>query len=132
MKYTAKQYAEALMDSLQTVNPKEQDKILDNFVEVLAKSGDVKLFGEISSEFHKLELKAKGITQANVATAHPLSSESEKKLVKELNEFIKGRVEIKKRIDEKLIGGVVIQIEDTLIDASIKRSLENLKNNLVN
>jgi F-type H+-transporting ATPase subunit delta len=130
MKYTAKQYAKALMDALETRSPKDQDKILDNFVEVLARNSDLKLYDDISQEFHKLELKAKGITQANVTTAHPLGADAEKKLVKELNEFIKGKVEIKKKVDANLIGGVVVQLEDTLIDASVKRSLEDLKNNL--
>ena len=131
MKFTAKQYAQALFDSITSTNPKDQENVLDNFVEVLAQNNDLKLFDQISEEFHKLELKEKGKIQAEVTTATPLTPSSEKNLIHELNELVKSQVELKKRVDENIVGGVVIQIEDTVIDASVKKSLEDLKNNLI-
>ena len=46
--------------------------------------------------------------------------------------MVKGKVELKKKIDENILGGVVIKMDDTLIDASVKRSLEDLKKDLSN
>jgi F-type H+-transporting ATPase subunit delta len=132
MKFSPKQYAEALYDSISKVKPSDQDKVLDNFVSVLAANGDLKLYDNIAEEFHKLELKEKGVTQATVTSAKGLNADNEKRIIKELNDLVKGKVELKKKIDENVIGGVVIQLEDTLIDASVKRSLQDLKNNLEN
>ncbi|HYE22218.1 MAG TPA: ATP synthase F1 subunit delta [Verrucomicrobiae bacterium] len=130
MKPSAKQYAQALFETLQSTNPKDQNQVLENFVKALAENNDLKMFDQIEEEFHRLELAAKGTTMANVTSAKPLAVDSEKQLVSHLNELVKGKVELKKKIDENLIGGVVIQMEDTVIDASVKRSLEDLKSNL--
>ena len=40
------------------------------------------------------------------------------------------KTEIKTRVDESIIGGVVVRVDDTLIDASVRTQLNNLNNNL--
>ena len=130
MKYSAKQYALALFESLAETDPKDSGTVLDNFVKVLAENNDLRLFDEISEEFHKLELNKKGIKQVEVTSAHPLTHENEKEILHELNKLVKGEYELKKKVDENLIGGVVIRMDDKMIDASVKNNLEQLKNNL--
>src|SRR6185503_19791597 len=130
MKFNAKQYAKALFDALSETTPKDQNRVLHNFVQVVGKHGDLKLFEQISEEFHKLELKNRGETLAEVTTAHPLGTDEEKQLIKELNNYVNGEVELKKKIDSNLIGGVVVRLEDTVIDASVQKSLRDLKTNL--
>ncbi len=132
MKFSAKQYAKALMDAIQETNPKDQDKVLDNFAKILADNNDLRLYDQIAEEFHKLDLAKQGIKQVEVKSAHPLSRENEKAIVDELNKLVKGKIELKKEVDERLIGGVLIQMEDQVIDASVKNQLEQLKNNLSN
>lgn len=131
MKFSAKQYAAALMDSLQETNPKDQDKVLDNFVKVLAENNDLRLFDQIAGEFHKLDLGKQGTKQVNVKSAHPLGRANEKQILEELNKLAKMKVELKKEIDERLIGGVVIQMDDQVIDASVKNQLEELREEII-
>lgn len=130
MKFSAKQYAQALMDSLESVGPKDQDRVLDNFAKVLAENNDLRMYEAIEEEFHKLELQKKGIKQVEITSARPLSHQNEKEIIEELNQLVKGKVELKKKVDEQLIGGVVIQMEDQIIDVSVKNQLDQLKNNL--
>ena len=130
MKISSKQYALALFESLQSTQGNDQDLVLDNFAAVLSQNNDLKLFEEIAEEYHKLELKQKGVKLVEATTAHPLSQESEREIISQLNRLVGGKVELKKKIDENLIGGVVIRMEDELIDASVKGSLEQLKKNL--
>ncbi|MBX4204640.1 MAG: ATP synthase F1 subunit delta [Candidatus Doudnabacteria bacterium] len=132
MKFTAKQYAQALYDSLEDTNPKDVDLVLNNFVEVLVQNNDIKTFDLIEEEFHKLELEKKGKRLAEVTTAHPISKETERDIIHELNKIVKGDVEVKKRIDERILGGVVIKLDDQLIDASVKGELNKLKDELSN
>ncbi len=132
MKFSAKQYATALIDSLSTTDPKDEGKVLDNFVKVLAENNDLRLFDEIEQEFHKLDLTKQGIRQVEIKSAHPLNKENEKAILEELNKIVKGKIELKKEVDERLIGGVVIRMEDQVIDASVKNQLEQLKDNLSN
>ncbi|HEX5429741.1 MAG TPA: ATP synthase F1 subunit delta [Patescibacteria group bacterium] len=130
MKFSALEYARALLDSVTDTDPKELDLVLNNFVEVLAANNDVSLFPEIEQEFHKLELASRGQKLAEVTSAHPLSRENERDIITELNKLVKGDVTLKKKIDEKILGGVVIRLDDQLIDASVKGELDNLKNEL--
>jgi F-type H+-transporting ATPase subunit delta len=132
MKLTAHQYAKTLHESLQDTNAKDHDKVLDNFAEALALNNDLSMFPEISEEYERLDKASKGITLAEVTSAKPLDKATEKEVLDRLNKIARGKVELKKKIDENVLGGVVIRMEDTLIDASVKKSLEDLKNNLAN
>ena len=130
MQFTPKQYAEALTESLADTDPKHTDLILDNFVTALAANNDLRLFDEIASEFQKLDLAKKGIKEVDITSAKPISRENEQQILEELNKLVKGEVALKKKVDEKLIGGVVIQFDDKMIDASVKHDLEQLKKDL--
>lgn len=130
MKLNPKQYAKALFEAWEQTDPKDQDKVLDNFVQVLAENNNLKLFDEIANEFHKIELEKKGVKQAQIVSAHPVSSQKEKEIVDQINQLVKGKVELKKNIDENLIGGMVIKVDDLMIDASVKRQLKELKKDL--
>jgi F-type H+-transporting ATPase subunit delta len=130
MNITALQYAKTLFESLQDTATKDHEQVLDNFAQTLALNNDLAMFDEISDEFEKLEKAAKGIKIAEVTSARPLDKGTEKELVDHLNKMVNGQVELRKKIDEKILGGVVIKLEDNLIDASIKTSLEDLKTNL--
>ncbi len=131
MKYTSKQYAQALHRAVSESAPAAQDKILDNFVAVLKENGDFSRVDEIQEEFLNYEREARGIKLAEVTTAHTLSGGEEKKIVEDLNKYVRGQVELKKKVDEGLVGGVVIRIGDELIDGSVKKTLRDLKNELI-
>ncbi|MEO8065229.1 MAG: ATP synthase F1 subunit delta [Candidatus Doudnabacteria bacterium] len=132
MKYAAKQYAQALLEAIESARPQDESTVLDNFVKVLAENNDLRLFDEISSEFHKLDLARKGIKQAQITSAHPLNKQNEQEIVDQLNRLVNGKVEVKKQIDEQLIGGVIIRMDDQILDASVKNNLEQLKKELSN
>jgi F-type H+-transporting ATPase subunit delta len=41
------------------------------------------------------------------------------------------KIELKEKLDESIIGGMVLQIEDKLFDASIKHDLQHIKRQFV-
>lgn len=131
MKFTAKQYAVALYEALESTKPSEVGKILDNFVKVLAENNDLKLAPQVIDEVHKLTLRRRGVKQVKVISAHELSKPNEQAIVETLNRFMASKVELKKQIDEQLVGGVVIEVDDLLIDGSLKNALDELKESLI-
>lgn len=130
MKISAKQYAQALHEALESTAPTDIDKVLDNFVQILAASNDLKMFDAIAFEFHKHELSKKGVMQAVVTSSEPINQANEQAIVEALNKIVKSKVEHEKKIDPNLIGGVVVQVDDLLIDGSVKSNLEELKESL--
>jgi F-type H+-transporting ATPase subunit delta len=130
MKLTSQQYAQALFEAVTETNPKDHDKVLDNFVKILAQNGDLGKHEEIDAAFRKLKLEAQGVKEAEVTIAR--DTEINSSLIHQLNEIVGSKIEIKKQVDESIIGGVVVRVDDTLIDASVKNQLNNLNKKLKN
>ncbi|MBI5530113.1 MAG: ATP synthase F1 subunit delta [Candidatus Doudnabacteria bacterium] len=128
MKFSSQQYAQALYDAVHETSSKDHDVVLDNFVKILAQAGDLNKYPEIEKEYHLLEMKEKGISSAEVTVAKDIEINSA--LIGQLNEIIGNKVEVKKKVDEGIVGGVVVRVDDTLIDASIKTQLESLNSEL--
>lgn len=130
MKYTAKQYAQALFEALSESKPDHHEQVLDNFAALLKERGDLGKFAEIEIVFAEYEKTSRGIKSAEITTARELTDREEIGVINQLNDFLATNVELKKRIDKGILGGVVVRLEDKLIDGSIKRNLQDLKNNL--
>ena len=124
MKFSSKQYAQALYEALQAT--KDYDKVVDNFVKILAQNGDLSKHAEIEREFKLLEMKEKGIKEVDVTFA----KEHNPKILDQLNSVVGSKMEFKTKIDEGILGGVVIRVDDTLIDASLETQLKNLNSEL--
>lgn len=132
MKLSARQYAQALYQAISEVGESDHDKVLDNFVSVLRSNRDLGMFDEVELEFRNFDREARGIKIAEVTTARELSSDEEKKLIDDLNKRVLGQVELKKKVDKGLIGGIMVKIDDELIDGSVKKQLKELKSKLIN
>jgi len=132
-KITSQQYALALFDAVSETAPHDHDKVLDNFAKILANNGDLGKYEEIDAEFRKLKLESQGIKEAEVTVAR--QAEINHQIINELNAVASARgghskLEIKQKIDESIIGGVIVRVDDTLIDASVRTQLNNLNRNL--
>ena len=130
MKLSSQQYAQALYDAANQTAPHDHDKVMDKFVQILAQNGDLNKHSEIEEEYKKLDMRAKGIKEAEVTVAREMEVNSN--LMHQLNEIVGSKVEIKKKVDEGIVGGVVVRVDDTLIDASLKTQLNNLNQSLKN
>ncbi len=125
-KFTPTQYAEALLDAISETAPKDHGKVLDNFVRILAANGDLGLHDKIEAAYRSLQLKRQGIKEAEVTFAREINPN----IIHELNKVVQGKAEFKTKIDEGIVGGVVVKVDDTLIDASVKTQLHNLNQSL--
>ncbi|HLM64256.1 MAG TPA: ATP synthase F1 subunit delta [Acidimicrobiales bacterium] len=67
---------------------------------------------------------------AEVRSAVPLTADQRDRLTKALNEATGKQVEVRVVIDPSVLGGVVAQIGDTVIDGSVRSRLDQLKNAL--
>ena len=128
MKISSQQHAQALYEAVHQTKDDDHDLVLDNFVKILAQNGELSKYGEIIEAYKILEMKEKGIADAQVTVAKDMEINSG--LMDQLNEIIGSKVEIMKKVDEGIVGGVVIRVDDTLIDASVKGQLNKLNQSL--
>lgn len=74
----------------------------------------------------------KGIGIATVTTAYPLKEEQCKKIEQKLLDTTKYKsMEMNYKLDESLIGGMVIRIGDRVVDSSISTKLNELQKELL-
>ncbi len=128
MRFTHQQYVQALYETFQDAGPKDHDKIIANFIQALKSNGDLAEYEKIIEAYEVYDREQRGIKEVEVTTAREI--EANRNLIHQLNEIVGSDVEVKQKVDERLIGGIVIKVDDTLIDGSIKTQLNHLKKNL--
>jgi F-type H+-transporting ATPase subunit delta len=124
MKLTSQQYAQALYDAISQTDSKDHDKVLDNFVKILAQNGDLGKHQAIEQAYKLLEMEEKGIHQAQLTVAREMEINSG--IVNELNKIAKHKLDISKKVDAGIVGGLIMRVDDTLLDASVKMQLNKL------
>ena len=67
---------------------------------------------------------------AEVRSAVPLTDDQRTRLAKALGQATGKDVEVKVVVDPSVLGGIVAQVGDTVIDGSVRRRLDQLKNAL--
>jgi F-type H+-transporting ATPase subunit delta len=67
---------------------------------------------------------------AEVRSAVPLTDDQRTRLAKALGQATGKDVEVKVVVDPSVLGGIVAQVGDTVIDGSVRRRLDQLRNSL--
>ncbi|MBQ8318038.1 MAG: F0F1 ATP synthase subunit delta [Lachnospiraceae bacterium] len=115
-----------------TFDGKASDELTGLMVMVVEK-GHVNELISILNYFVKQVKKEKNIGVATVASAVELSDSQKQAIEKRLIETtVYESMEVDYSVDKSLIGGLVIRIEDRVVDSSIKTKLENMSRTLAN
>lgn len=70
--------------------------------------------------------------KASVKTAYQLDQKLTEDIKHQIEKYTGKNIELKSTVDARLIGGLIIHIEDRLFDASVSGKLLRLKNDLIN
>jgi F-type H+-transporting ATPase subunit delta len=106
------------------------DKVSDHTLGLLTfivGQGRARQLPQIREEVSELAAESRNAVVAEVRSAIPLDDEQRTQLAKALSKATGKRVEIKVLVDPAVIGGVVAKVGDTVIDGTIKRRLEQLR-----
>lgn len=128
MKIKTEQYAQALIESLSGLSPEKQKSVISNFAQILFRNNDGHLLGRVIDSFSKIWNEQNSIVVAEIKSAHKIDENTEKVLIKRIKEAAKAsEAEIKKTIETKILGGVVIKYGDKIFDASLRSRLNSLR-----
>lgn len=100
------------------------------FLRLLIRKDRETLTQAILDEYQSLRDDQRGIVDARVTVAHPLSDEDRDGLVEALEEKTEKEVRLHLEEDPDLIGGVVIRIGDRVFDGSVRIQLNALRDRL--
>lgn len=99
-----------------------------HLITLLVKKKREALLQAISKGVLNLYNIEKNIIEVDVKTAYNLTKNQEKILLQSLEKRTGKNVKMDLRVDESILGGVVIKIDDTVIDDSVKHKISQLKN----
>jgi F-type H+-transporting ATPase subunit delta len=102
-----------------------------NLVRLLVDRGRAELAPAIAAEYRRLLNRSRGIVEAEVTSAAPLSSAEIEALKQRIEAMAGTKVALQTRVDEGLIGGLTVKVAGRLLDASVRGRLERLRSQLV-
>ncbi len=105
--------------------------LLRKFVGVLNQNGRLGLLRAVNAAYQKLLDDAAGRIRVKVTSAVPLSDGQMKNLTAKLKDQLKADPVIEVRTNPDLLGGLVVQVRDTVYDTSVRTRLNILRNHLM-
>lgn len=108
----------------------ELDEFVLNTFATLLKNQRYALVEEIHLAFQEEMRIHQGIELVHAVTAIPLSDDLRERIVSLLEQQLRRKIELTERVDESLIGGIRIQIDNTVYDGSIAHQLQKLRKSL--
>ncbi len=105
------------------------DTLLDdgrNFIGVLASNKRLPLLPEICGMFEQYKANQEKTVNVDVVSAFELSGDTEQSLAEVLSKKLEREVKVDSRVDQSLIGGVLIRAGDLVIDGSVRGRLNKL------
>lgn len=114
-------------DALEAIFADKVQPLTMSLIHILSEKGREDLLYQISNGFLDRYNVHHGIIEVDVQTAFELTGEQKNSLQKSLESSTGKKVQMNITIDEDLIGGLTVRIDDTVVDGSVKYKLSQLK-----
>jgi F-type H+-transporting ATPase subunit delta len=99
------------------------DDGLTNLLKVLAKNDRLTCLPEIAGLYETYKRAEEGTRDGEIISAFPLSDAQVRDVTPELEKHFKCKLNLSVKVDETLIGGVVVTVGDQTLDASVRGKL---------
>jgi F-type H+-transporting ATPase subunit delta len=110
---------------------KGSDPLARNAVLVLAEHGRLSLLIDLQVSYAELAADDEQILPVEVTTAVPLEQKELDALQERISAAVGRHAKLTATVDPALIGGLVLRARNVLVDASVKRRLEELRRALI-
>jgi len=101
-----------------------------SFVDLTVKNGRESSFPDIARVFIHETMKYYGIRETILTTAYKTDPDLRDKISGIITDLFKTKIDLKEVVDESIIGGFILKIEDNYFDASVRNKLRRIKKDL--
>jgi len=107
-------------------------ELTKGFITLLVNKGRELNLPEVAEAFVDQYNKLKNIRTVKLTTATPVTDAVKKAIVSKVASFMpKDTMNLESKVDESLIGGFVLEVEDQLFDASVKKKLNEVRSRII-
>ncbi len=110
----------------------QSDRLVTRSLLVLLDHGRLGLMPDLQEEFAALYDEATDRVEVQLTTAIPIEDGVADILRRQLEQATGQTVALTRVVDPEILGGVVLRVHDSLVDASVRRRLEGLRRSLKN
>jgi F-type H+-transporting ATPase subunit delta len=112
--------------SIEAVFP-DINPLVKNLVALLISRGSTRLIRDVHLSYSQLVDEYRGRQRVEVTSAVPLDAAELERISRFVSELIQKEVVVSTEVDETILGGIVIQVGDQLLDGSVRSRLEGLR-----
>ncbi len=109
------------------LNNLKLNKLMKNFFLILIIKKRIFFIDKIFDEFLKLISTKRGEISSNLISSKKIDKENLLNIEKEISTSLNRSIKMNYKLDENLIGGIIIQIGSLMIDTSLKNKLQKYK-----
>jgi F-type H+-transporting ATPase subunit delta len=106
------------------------DPLLINFLELLNEKHRMPLIFRIRRRFEEMWARENKRLEVTVTSAVDLDPSVSERIGEELESQTGQKIELRNRVDDGILGGLVLQVGNIVLDASIRNRLEKLRKNV--
>lgn len=106
------------------------DVLIVNFLKLLTDKNKFGIFEDVLEAYNKSIDSINNIKKVSVTSAVTMPEDSKNRLKQKLEEKLKANVVLDLNINKDIIAGLVIKIDDNVIDMSLKHKLEDLSKSI--
>lgn len=108
----------------------EIDVLIINFLKLLTDKNKFGIFEDVLEAYNKSIDSINNIKKVSVTSAVTMPTDAQSRLKQKLEEKLKANVVLDLNINKDIIAGLVIKIDDNVIDMSLKHKLEDLSKSI--
>jgi F-type H+-transporting ATPase subunit delta len=118
-------------EKLKHIFANQFSKLMMNFLGVLNQENRLGTIVHIADAYDSLLREKQGKIEVDVTVAHKLTSEQLEEVRQKVSTALKKDAVVHQYVDDSIIGGLVLRVQDKLIDASVKSQLASMKHQLL-
>ena len=107
------------------------DPLVTNALSLLLDKGRQAAIGGVRREYERLAAEEARVVAVEVTSAVELTPDVEERITRRVEEATGKRPQLAKRVDEAIIGGLVLRVGDVIIDGSVRSRLQQLRERLL-
>jgi F-type H+-transporting ATPase subunit delta len=105
--------------------------LLMNALSVMSEKGRLGLLTNVADEYQAMLDQQLGKIKVTATVARAMEPELLQEVTQRISSALQKKATVRQSVDESIIGGMILQVEDRLIDASVRTQLQTMRKQML-